>query len=149
MNRIFFHNQYDKNSIDILNTLSTDIQIINVYGGDEVPKIFKISHLPYLVDKQIILTTSPPYLTSTPTVLQFECRDYQDSLLINENRLFYLDIKEITDYGLRDIGLYNIYPNNGILEFQLDCPIPKKFRIRLDAENYYPYENDIEVVDSA
>lgn len=148
MNIIFFHNKYDKNSIELLNTLSPDVQIIDVYGNDEIPNLLRLSYLPYLVDKQIISVTPAIYYSTTPTI-QFECRDYQNNLIIDEKNTFYIEIKEITDYGLKNIGLYSVYSSNGIIEIQLDCPVSKTFRIRLDSDGYYPWEGDVEVINDA
>lgn len=143
MQRLLFHNPHDRNSIDFISLYIglSDVDIINpTYDKSNIPDGITISTLPYLIDRQIVLTSSPPYLTPTIT-LQFECRDYQDNLLINEDKTFLLDIQNICTY--------NIQPENGIIIIELNCPIPKTLHLRLEADGYYPWESDIEVINSA
>jgi hypothetical protein len=144
MQRLFFHNPHDKESINMLNQLPPDVRVFNVFGSsnvqkDELPPIFIVSQLPYLIDKQIILLSSPPYLVGTVT-LNFECRDYEDNILLEESNDFTITINN---------NNYHDIPENGIITIELECLIPTNISIRIDGNGYYPFEGTIEVIDSA
>lgn len=138
MQRLFFHNRYDRASVELLTALPPDVLVVDVFGGGEVPGAFRISRLPYYVDKQIILETQSPYLAGTFT-LEFACRDHLGSILTNENSRFVLEF---------DGGIYDIYPEAGLLRVEINCPIPKTIHLRLDGDGYWPWEGDIEVTAS-
>jgi hypothetical protein len=143
MERIFFHNPYDKESINQLNNLS-DVVVYNVFSADgiikdDIPSIFHLSTLPYLIDKQIVLDTIPPYYVGVIS-LSFTCKDYQDNVLTNEIQSFSIIING---------NVYSDIPENGVLTIELECTIPSNISIRIDSYGYYPYEGIIEVVESA
>lgn len=138
MDKLFFHNRYDKVSTELLIGLPSDVLVIDVYGGDEVPKIFRISHLPYSVDKQLILETQSSYIIGTFTI-EFSCRDYLDNVLTDEKIGFFLELDGIN---------YEVYPKNGLISIELTCHIPKIIHLRLDGDGYWPWEGDIEVVEN-
>lgn len=137
--RVFFHNWHDKYSWEVLETLPPDVQIIDVFGGDEVPGIIRLTRLPYYVDKKLTLETPPPYLVGT-FVLEFACHDDQGEVIPEESNCFVLELNGVT---------YDVYPETGRLQVEVDCPVPRVLHLRLDGEGYWPWEGDIEVVDDA
>jgi hypothetical protein len=144
MHRIFFHNRHDKNSKTELDALPEGVQVIDVFGGDNIPDSIRVSRLPYLIDKQIVLDSVSP---SPPVVgdisLQFNCLDYEDQLITDESGCFAVTI----DYGT-GVQAVDSYAESGALSLELNCPIEKTITIRIEKDGYLPFEYVLEVVES-
>jgi hypothetical protein len=142
MQRLFFHNIHDKYSTELKNQLDSNIFIFDVYGkhrDSEILKMFNISTLPYLIDKQIIYASSTPTYEVGTFILEFSCCDYQENILVDEDGVFSLNI---------DGKFYDVVPENGIIQVEIECLITKDINIKIYRNNYYPFEINIEVVDT-
>jgi len=142
MQRLFFHNIHDKYSTELKNQLDSNIFIFDVYGkhrDSEILKMFNISTLPYLIDKQIIYASSTLTYEVGTFILEFSCCDYQENILVDEDGVFSLNI---------DGKFYDVVPENGIIQVEIECLITKDINIKIYRNNYYPFEINIEVVDT-
>ena len=87
MQRMFFHNQHDKESREILQYLKNDVKVYDVFGADRysLPADIKLTILPYMVDKYIRFTPAGQYMATVPFVLEFNCMDYLDQFVTEKN----------------------------------------------------------------
>ena len=142
MQRLFFHNKYDINSVNQLQILEQNIVIYDVFNikTNQLPQNINLTNLPYLIDKQITLETLAPYYTGT-ILLRFQCRDYLNNI-ITDSLSFAIYINELK-YDTKSI--------DGIIELEIVCNQPRILNIKIinESDGYYHYEADIEVVNSA
>jgi len=139
MQRLFFHNQHDKNSTAILAGLDESVHIYDVFArGTVIPDGITLHRLPYMIDKYIALDTGGPYIAGIIN-LEFSCNDYQDTLLTAEDRLFVITINgvELQDYAA-----------NGVITIELTCEVPITVPITIKdvLYGYLPFSCEIEVV---
>lgn len=133
---IFFHNRHDKASRDALAALPGGAQVVDVFGGDPIPSGYRLSQLPYLVDKRLVLQTPGPFMPGT-FVLRWECQA-EDGTPLTEAPLLFVTINgEMQDDR----------PVNGILEVEIEAPSPVVLEIEImnDADGYHPWRGTVEV----
>lgn len=136
MRKLFFHNQHDTGSREILNALQENTQIINVFGGDRIPEGYHISKLPYLIDKQLKLLTPGPFELGIFT-LRWRCENEEGEFLNNNPNLF-ITVNDI---------MQNDKPENGILEIEIECNIPTTLWIEItnESDGYHPWRGTVNV----
>ena len=139
MQRMFFHNQHDKESREILQYLKNDVKVYDVFGADRysLPADIKLTILPYMVDKYISFTPSGPYFMDTPFVLTFSCMNHLDEIIPSEESVFRV---------LVNGGVYDIVPENGIIKISLTCPEEVIVRVEIDGPGYLPFKAEVSVV---
>lgn len=139
MQRMFFHNQHDKESREILQTLKGDVKVYDVFGADKnnLPEGIRLSVLPYLVDRYIKFTPNGPYVVDTPFILEFECMDYLDQPVTGEVEIFDVNI---------DGFCYSAATEKGVLRVEITCPDVRTVIIGIEALGYLPFNTEIEVV---
>ena len=139
MQRLFFHNQHDKDSTAILAGLDESVQVYDVFArGTVIPDGITLHRLPYMIDKYIALDTAGPYYTGIVN-LGFSCNDYQDTLLMAEDRLFIVTINGVE---------HQDYAANGVIAIELTCDVPITVPITIKdvLYGYLPCSCEIEVV---
>jgi len=138
MQRIFFHNRYSQESREILETLPADVQVIDVFAvpKPEIPTEYKLSKLPYLVDKEIKLVTIPPYIAGVFT-LEFNCLDYGGSFVLGDG--------EYTIY--LNGNPYSTRADDGKISIEVECELPQTLEIKIEADEFVPFATEIEVLE--
>ncbi len=138
MQRIFFHNQHDKESREILQTLKDDVKVYDVFGVDRysLPADIKLTILPYMVDKYIRFTPAGPYMATVPFVLEFNCMDYLDQFVTEKNVFRVLVNSEP----------YDVVSEKGNIQIELTCPEATVINIQIEGPGYLPFQTEVEVV---
>lgn len=138
MDTYFFHNRHDSESREALKTLPDNAVVFDVFGGDEIPRDYKLCFLPYLVDKELVLVTPGPYpYAEEPLTLQWECRDSQGNKLKEDPRFFITVDGETMDESAVD----------GVLEIDVMLnSTSMKIKILNETDGYHPWIGTIEVV---
>ena len=139
---MFFHNQQDQASRDILATLDDTVKVYDVFGADRylLPIDIPLSSVPYLIDKYITLTDGGPYTANTPFILDFNCLDYLDQPVLAEGGTFRLIV---------DGATYDVVPESGVIQLQLTCQEARTLAISISGPGYLPFETEVEVVAGA
>jgi hypothetical protein len=139
LQKLFFHNRHDKTSRELLENLPPDVQVIDVYGGDSIPEGYRLSVLPYLVDKELSFITPEQIETGTST-LRWECRDADGNLLTEGDPHFFVTINGET---------WDDYAVDGVLEVEVDCEEPLILEISVinELDGFAPWFGAVEVVD--
>ena len=138
MQRMFFHNQHDKESSAILATLDGTVLVYDVFGEDKqnLPENIKLTILPYMVDKYIRFTPAGPYMATVPFVLEFNCMDYLDQFVTEKNVFRVLVNSEP----------YDVVSEKGNIQIELTCPEATVINIQIEGPGYLPFQTEVEVV---
>lgn len=143
---LFFHNRHDRESRELLNNLPENTQVIDVYGGDEIPDGYHISKLPYLIDKSLALLTPGPFEPGT-FILRWQCDgdglpgDGLPGETPENNTQFFITINgETQDSKLE----------NGLLEIEIECLFPAILDIEIlnEVDGYHPWRGIVEAVEA-
>lgn len=136
MQPMIFKSEFDTADISEVLALLPDYIVYDAFAPENADLLeqMKVPHLPYVIDKEIVLTSTTPFTVGTVT-LQFSCRDYMGNNVGGED-VFYLTI----DGEAKDIS-----NNNGLLEVAVDCPEPDNVLVGIWAEGYIPYSDEIAI----
>ncbi len=139
MQRLFFHNQHDKESREILETLKDDVKVYDVFGADRysLPEGIRLTALPYMVDKYIDFKPAGPYAATVPFVLEFNCMDYLDQPASDEVGVFRVLINGRP---------YDLIPEKGVIQIEFTCPEATVINIQIEGPGYLPFEAEVVVV---
>lgn len=138
MQRMFFHNQHDKDSRDILDALDDDVIVYDVFNMNrlDLPPGIELSVLPYMVDKYISFVPAEQYTVDTPFILTFKCMNYLDEHLTDENSTFRINVNGIDyDYDALD----------GKIEMELTCPDELDINIQIKGDGYLPFKTVVSI----
>lgn len=139
MQRLFFHNQHDAESRALFNQYQGDpeVTIYDVFGADRynLPPNIQISYLPYMIDKEFVLTTPGPYATGVVPIT-IECRDYQGNVIVGKN--------DVVEVYVND-AVWLLPCVNGVISFELDCPEPMMVTLEIYGDQYLPFSVDLGV----
>ncbi len=139
MQRLFFHNQHDQESREILKTLPEDYKVYRAFEPETViPSEILLTYLPYKIDKQLVLETEGPYIVGT-FVLTLKCYDYKNGFLAS-NDTFHISVN--------DGGLYSLRAKDGVIEIEIDCEHAGEIELSITGNEYYPLIIKMEAVDS-
>ncbi|MFZ5645823.1 MAG: hypothetical protein ACOY46_19880 [Bacillota bacterium] len=138
MQRLFFHNPYDKSSIQQMESFQgvPDVTIINPFT-DQSPSNIKVPWLPYMVDKQVALITEGLFYCGT-VILSFKCRDHLDNDITDNPGL------KVTVNG----NTQDVTALDGIFEVEIECPVAMTLVVLIRDENgqgYFPADFEIMV----
>ncbi len=138
MQRLFFHNQHDKESREILETLKDDVKVYDVFGADRysLPEGIRLTALPYMVDKYIDFKPAGPYMATVPFVLEFNCMDYLDQFVTEKNVFRVLVNSEP----------YDVVSEKGNIQIELTCPEATVINIQIEGPGYLPFQTEVVVV---
>lgn len=140
MQRLFFHNEHDHESREILKTLPEDYKVYRAFEPETViPPEILLTHLPYKIDKQLVLETEGPCVVGT-FVLTFKCYDYKNDFLAS-NDTFHVSVN--------DDGLYSLQAKDGVIEIEVTCEQAGEIELSIVGNEYYPLTVKMEVVDDA
>lgn len=136
MQPLVFKSDFDTQDIGEIETPLTDCIVYDAFAPENANllKQMKVPRLPYVIDKEIVLTSTPPFTVGTVT-LQFTCRDYMGNS-VGSDDVFYLTI----DGEAKDIS-----NTNGLLEVTFDCPDPDNIMVELWAEGYLLFAEEIAI----
>lgn len=135
--RYFFHNRYDRHSIEMLNSLPPDTQIFDVFGGDKIPEGYRVCVLPYFIDKSLELVTQGPFLPGIFT-LRWQC--------VDANRLIYTQGQPSFHITV-NTQMWDAVAVDGILEIEIECLLPGILKIQIENnfDGFHPWRGTIEV----
>ncbi len=134
MNPIFFHNRHDANSVVLLESLPALTRVMDFFGDDQVPEGYKVSVLPYLITKELDLS-SPLEVTVGTTTVIFNCKEYGLTIDDNASR-FHI---RIGDQIMDDM------PVNGVLSLEIICETAAEVPISIinESDGYHPWSGAI------
>lgn len=134
---IFFHNRFDKNSVQMLSNLPPDTEVIDVFGGDKIPDGYRLTILPLLVDKKIE-PVGALRLSCPGGIITFRAI-YEDGAPYSGEVGFHININGNTAYDTL---------RNGVLEIEVEATEPCVLDVEIinDTDGFHPWRGTIEVV---
>ncbi len=138
MKRMFFHNQHDIKSTEMLDSLEGEVVVYDVFARDKIPADIKLTTLPYLIDKYISFTPGT-YVANEPFALQFKCMDYLDNP-VNETGKLRVVVGDMRKSAV---------PENGVLQVEVVCEEEQSLPVTVTGPGYLPLNTQIEVVAGA
>lgn len=136
MQPMIFKSNFDAQDTSDIETSLTNCIVYDAFAPENAGLLeqMKVPRLPYVIDKEIVLTSTPPFTVGTVT-LRFSCRDYAGNNVGGDD-VFGLTINS----EAKDIS-----NNNGLLEVTFDCPEPNNILVEIWAAGYIPYAAEITI----
>ena len=137
MQRLFFHNQHDALSRDMVKDLPDDVRIYDVFGEDEhnLPPDIRLTTLPYMVDKYLYTDTLSPVVNVGTVALLLHCRNYLDEPL-TDNQKFTVNVND---------ERYTTRAEDGLINIEIECDEPTAISLLITSHGYLPFAITIEV----
>lgn len=134
---LFFHNRHDRTSWEALALIPEGTQVIDVFGGDQIPEGYRIPRYPYLIDKKII-PFSPLELTLPGGIVQFKTV-YENDADFTEPVTLWISVNGQTPMSEHTV--------DGILSLEIECEEPQIIRVEIvdDGQGFHPWRGQIEV----
>lgn len=134
MQRLFFHNRHDRISREALALLDPDVQVIDVYGGEQanfgrdILDQYMIHQMPYLIDREVVMLSSAEQTAGTFT-LDFEVRDYTGALVTELVDVYvFLTVGEVTQHTV-------VSTDTGTFSLELTCSTAQEIALRITDYN--------------
>lgn len=162
MKKLFFHNKFDKDSINELLNLPNDYIVIDVFSGDVIPDGYNVSKLPYKVDKELIFETVEPIYVPDPVTVEkrdengniytetvpgtieltWKCVDANGEIVFDNESVFHISINGIVKSQV---------PTDGIFSVGVQCGEPMTLDIEVlnELNGYTIWKKVVEVVDNS
>lgn len=135
MQPLIFISEFDGSNISEVITSLSDYVVYDAFMPDnrDLLQSMKVPRLPYVIDKEIVLLTAPPFMVGE-VALQFSCKDYMGNTA--DNTVFNVNI---------DGEFKEINSNNGLLQVNLTKSEPGDINLEIWAEGYIPYAGKIKI----
>lgn len=134
MQRLFFHNQHDRISREALALLDPDVQVIDVYGGEQanfgrdILDQYMIHQMPYLIDREVVMLSSAQQTAGTFT-LDFEVRDHLGALVTDLVDVYvFVTVAGVTQHEV-------VLTDTGVFSLELTCSTAQDINLRITDYN--------------